>query len=237
MRELLLKGFVTPADCGGDLQKAMDTAKKLDINKVVVEQDLTADTVYIPGGMYLVIKNAAVTANLVVDGGENWSFRKKWINIEGENATVRGNISFFNATNVTVTGITIEGAFTCEYVNWLRLLNVNGQVTVGRGCTNVIVQNVSGGLGVCGDYSCGKIVPGSKPEVTNVVVQDCACDAILTAAEDCGILNVQLQNLEGKLTVGKTENQLPPEQYMNLTFINISGGIEEFNPTKHTYIK
>ena len=237
MKELLLKGFVTPADCGGDLQKAIDTAASLELGKVVVEQDVTADTVYIPGGMYLVINNATVTANLVVDGGENWSFSKKWINIEGENATIRGNISLFNATNVTVTGITVEGTLICEYVNWLRLMNIRGQVTVGRGCTNVIVQKLSGNLGVCGDYSCGKIVPGSKPEVTNVVVQDCACDAMLTAAEDCGLLNVQVQNLQGEVILGEEENQLPPEQFMNLSFINISGGIETLNPTKHTYVK
>ena len=239
MKELKLRGYVTPADCENDLQKALDTAKELDICKVVVERDITAGTVHIPAGMHLVLCNACVTANLVADGGENWSFSKKWINIEGENATVCGNVTFFNATNVTVTGLELQGSITCEYVNWLRILNLKGgKVTVGRGCTNAIIQQLDGvALGICGDCTCGRIVPGSKPDITNVVVQDCACNVDLTAAADCGLLNVQVQNLEGKVTLGDAPNQLPPEQFMNLSFINIRGGIHEFNPTKHTYIK
>ncbi len=238
MKELKLRGYVTPADCGGDLQKAINTAKELDICKVVVEQDIIAPNVYIPGGMYLVLKNATLIGNLIVDGGENWSFSKKWINIEGENAAVCGNITFFNATNVTVTGLQLKGELICEYVNWLRIIDVkDGLVTVGRGCTNVIIQQLTNSLDISGDCSCGRIVPGSKPDITNVVVQDCACDVYLTAAADCGLLNVQVQNLQGEVSVGDAKNQLPPEQFMNLTFINISDGVQELNPTKHTYIK
>jgi len=238
MKELLLKGFVTPADCGGSLQKAIDTAKELELNKVVVEKDIIAPNVCIPGGMYLVIQNATVTGNLFVDGGENWSFSKKWINIEGENATVLGNITLFNATNVTVTGLQLKGELTAEYVSWLRIMDVqDGLVTIGRGCSNVIVQKRTKQLDIAGDCSCGRIVPGSKPDITNVVVQDSICNVDLTAAADCGLLNVQVQNLQGEVIVGETENQLPPEQFMNLSFINIRDGVQELNPTKHTYIK
>lgn len=238
MKELLLKGFVTPADCGGDLQKAIDTAKELKLGKVVVEQDIIAPNVHIPGDMFLVIQNATITGNLMVDGGENWSFSKKWINIEGENAAILGNITFFNATNVTIAGLQLKGELICEYVNWLRIIDVqDGLVTIGRGCTNVIIQKRTNLLAITGKYSCGKIVPGSKPDITNVVVQDCTCEVDLTAAADCGLLNVQVQNLQGEVILGEVENQLPPEQFMNLSFINISGGIEELNPTKHTYVK
>lgn len=238
MKELKIRGYVTPADCGNDLQKAIDTAKELDICKVVVEQDIIAGTVYVPGGMHLVLRNMTLTGHLIIDGGENWSFSKKWINIEGEHAAVCGDIRFFNATNVTVTGLQLKGALTCEYVNWLRITDVkDGLVKVGRGCTNVIIQQRTDPLDISGDCSCGRIVPGSKPDITNVVVQDCSCDVYLSAAADCGLLNVQVQNLQGKVTVGDPKNQLPPEQFMNLSFINIRGGIHEFNPTKHTYVK
>lgn len=239
MKELKLRGYVTPADCGGDLQKAIDTAKELGINKAVVDKDIRAGTIFIPSGMYLVLKNTTINASFVIDGGENWSFSKKWINIEGENATIKGNITVFNAVNVTVTDLTIEGHVSMEYANWARIVHVkDGKITVGRGCNNVIVQKLQQtDLGICGDHTCGRIVPGSKPDVTNVVVQDCTCNAELSAAEDCGLLNVQLQNLNGKVTVGDAQKQLPPEQFMNLTFINIRDGITEHNPTKHTYIK
>ncbi len=238
MKQLKLRGYVTPADCGNNLQKAINTAKELDICKVIVEQNIIAPNVYIPGGMHLILKNATLTGNLFIDGGENWSFSKKWINIEGENAAVCGNITFFNATNVTVTGLQLKGELICEYVNWLRIIAVNdGLVTVGRGCTNVIIQQRTNLLDIRGDYSCGRIVPGSKPDITNVVVQDSICNVDLTAAADCGLLNIQVQNLQGEVTVGEAENQLPPAQFMNLTFINIRDGVQEFNPTKHTYIK
>ena len=239
MKELKLRGYVTPADCGGNLQKAIDTAKELKLGKVVVEQDIIAPNVHIPGDMFLVIQNATITGNLHVDGGENWSFSKKWINIEGENAAVCGNIRFFNAVNVTVTGIDMKGELILEYVNWAKLTNLKtGLVTIGRGCTNVIIQNLdSCAVEIYGNHSCGKIVPGSKPDITNVVVQDSNCDVDLMAAEDCGLLNVQVQNLQGEVILGEVENQLPPDQFMNLSFINISGGVETLNPTKHTYVK
>ena len=239
MKELKLRGYVTPADCGNDLQKAIDTAKELDICKVVVEQDITAPMVYLPANMYLVINHATIFGNLFVDGGENWSFSKKWITIEGKNGAVCGDIKFFNATNVTVAGINMKGKLILEYVNWAKIMNLKtGLVTIGRGCTNVIIQQMSGScVEIYGNHSCGRIVPGSKPDVTNVVVQDCGCDVDLMAAEDCGLLNVQVQNLNGKVTVGEAQKQLPPEQFMNLTFINIRDGITEHNPTKHTYIK
>ena len=38
MDKLLLRGYVTPADCNGDLQAALDLAEQLDIRKVILEK-------------------------------------------------------------------------------------------------------------------------------------------------------------------------------------------------------
>ena len=239
MKQLKLKGFVTPADCGGDLQKALDTAAQLDIRKVVIEEDCTApQPLIVPANMYILIKNCVLTGDLIFDGGENWSFCKKWLTVEGENGTLRGDLTLFNAAHVNVTGLTLEGQLSCEYANWVRLQELAGTVKIGRGCTNFIVQHVTAQtLYVCGDWSCGRIVPGSKPEVTNIVVQNCKANVQLGAAADCGLLNVQADHIDGTVKVGCPNTPLPPEQFMNLTFTHITGGVELYNPTKHAYIR
>lgn len=236
MEKLLLKGFVTPADCGS-LQKAVDLAKELDICKVVVDQDHTEpQPVVIPSNMYIVIEGCTLTADLVFDGGENWSFRKKWLTIEG--GTLAGSLTVFNAAHVNITDLTVLGQLSFEYTNWLRVQKVRGTVKVGRGCVNCILQEITApAVYVCGDHSCGRIVPGSKPEVTNVIVQDSKADVQLGAAEDCGLLNVQADHIDGTVKVGCSQKQLPDTQFMNLTFTHITGGVETYNPTKHAYIK
>lgn len=240
MKELKLKGYVTPADCGGDLQKALDTAKELDICKVVIREDYTAAApVVIPGNMYIVIDGCTLTAQLVADGGENWSFCKKWITIEG--GTLKGTVRLFNAAHVSFTDLNLCGEISLEYTNWASLQNITvteGSIKVGRGSTNCILQNItSSKVYICGDHSCGRIVPGSKPEVTNIILQDSKTDVQLGAAEDCGLLNVQADHIDGKVTVGCTEKQLPQEQYMNLTVTHVTGGVELHNPVKHAYIR
>lgn len=242
MRKLQLKGFVTPADCGGDLQKTLDTAKKLDICKVVLEQDHTAAApVTVPEGMYIVIKNCTLTAELVFDGGENYSFCKKWLTIEGENGTLRGKLSLFNAAHVTVADICLEGEVSCEYTNWARLSGIcvtDGAIKIGRGCNNFIVQKIQSKiLYVCGDHSCGRIVPGSKPDVTNIIVQDSETDIQLGAEADCGLLNIQADHIQGSVGVGCPNKPLPSEQFMNLTFTDLTGELSLYNPVKHAYIK
>lgn len=236
MEELKLKGFVTPGDCGS-LQKAVDLAKELDICKVVINQSwIEVKPVLIPSGMYLVIDGCTLTANLVVDGEENWSLRKKWLTLEG--GTLKGSLTVFNAEHVNITDLTVDGALSFEYTNWLRVQNVTGTVKVGRGCTNCILQNITApAVYVCGDHSSGCIVPGSKPEVTNVIVQDSKADVLLGATEDCGLLNVQADHIDGAVKVGCSQKQLPDSQFMNLTFTHITGGVEFYNPAKHTYMK
>lgn len=242
MKELLLKGYVTPADCGGDLQKALDTAKELDLCKVVLEQDCAAtEPVNMPEGTYLVIKNCTLTAQLIFDGGENYSFCKKWLTVEGENGVLRGSLRLFNTAHVTVTGIRLEGEISCEYTNWARLSHIcvqEGVLKIGRGCCNFIVQKLrSSILYVCGDHSCGRIVPGSKPEVTNIIVQDCETDIQLGAEEDCGLLNIQADHIRGNVGVGCPNKPLPAEQFMNLTVTDLTGQVNLYNPVKHAYIR
>lgn len=236
MKEWLLKGYVTPADCGG-LQKAVDTAKELDICKVVIDRDYTEDQpVVLPGNMYILIENCTLTADLILDGGENWSFCKKWLTLEG--GTLKGSLTVFNAAHINITDVQVEGSLSFEYTNWLRVQNVAGTVKVGRGCTNCILQNITAPtVYVCGDHSCGRIVPGSKPEVTNVIVQDSNANVQLGAAEDCGLLNIQADHILGAVKVGCSNKQLPDTQFMNLTFTHIRDGVEVYNPTKHAYIK
>ena len=238
MKELLLKGYITPADCGGDLQKAMDTATQLGLCKVIVEENLQAGAVTVPAGMYLVLKNCTLSAQLTFDGGENYSFCKKWLTIEGENATIDGSVKLFNAAHANMTGFAVTDEITLEYVNWGRLENIQGTVRVGRGCTNCILQQITADTTyISGDCSCGRIVPGSKPEVTNIILQDSATNVQLTAAEDCGLLNIQADHISGNVTVGKGDAILPQDQFMNLTITHISGEVALINPVKHEYIR
>lgn len=238
MEKLLLKGYVTPADCDGNLQMALDTAARLGLNKVVVEENLEAGAISIPAGMYLVLKNCSLTAQLTFDGGENFSFCKKWLTVEGQNATLDGSIHLFNAAHTNFSNLTVTGEIVLEYVNWGRLENINGTVRVGRGTVNCILQNITAAKTyISGDCSCGRLVPGSKPEVTNIILQDSTTDVVLTAAEDCGLLNIQADHITGNVQVGTTEHQLADAQFMNLTFTHISGSVTLDNPAKHTYIR
>lgn len=242
MNELQFKGYVTPDDCGGDLRAALSIATELDIRKVVVDRDHSVvGPVYVPQGMYIVIRGCTLAADLVFDGGENYSFCKKWLTIEGENGVLRGNMQVFNAAHVTLTDLRVEGSLSCEYVNWGSIYNVAvscGDVTVGRGCNNFIIRNVHGeALRISGDHSCGRIVPGSKPEVTNIIVKHCCGQVVLTAAADCGLLNVQADHIEGDVIVGDPAQTLPAEQFMNLTLTDLTGQLRLLNPVKHAYVQ
>ena len=97
MKQLLLRGFVTPEDFNGSIQTALDQAARLDINKVVLTGSYSvSETLVIPEGMYLVLENVTLHADganplLRTRQEENYSFRQKFITIEGHNAKVEGN--------------------------------------------------------------------------------------------------------------------------------------------------
>ena len=80
MKQLKQRGYVTPADCGGSIQNALELAHKLDINKVVLTGELTAaEPLVLRSGMYLVLENCTLQADLVTEQQENYSFRQQFI--------------------------------------------------------------------------------------------------------------------------------------------------------------
>jgi len=247
MKKLKLQGYVTPADCGGDVQKAVDLACELGINKVVVRGDCQGNAV-LPSGMYFVVENGVFTGNIRTAQEENYSFRTKYITIEGLGGTIRGNVDVFNTHHVNVSGLTLEGELTFEYCLWGRVEQVkcvSGGLRVGRGCGNFILQDLESEVPayISGAVSCGKIIPGSKPDVNNIILCDSrfAGDGVyLDAAEDCGVMNIQVDHVAAAgtaVTVG-SGRELPAEQFFNLTFTDLTAPktIEYRNETKHVYV-
>ena len=113
MKELKLRGFVTPADCGGNVAKALQLAKALELNKVVLTGDVSwAEPLVLTSGMYLVLENCHLQADLVTPMEENFSFRQKFITIEGENSSITGNIHIFNTHHLNISGLKIAASTT-----------------------------------------------------------------------------------------------------------------------------
>lgn len=252
MKELKLKGYVTPADCGGDIQAALDLAKKLDINKVVLTGACSASQpLVIASGMYLVLDHCELTAELVTPQQENYSFRQKFITIEGNKSVIRGNIHVFNVDHVNITGLEMQGDMTFEYTLWGNVSDITfttGSLKLGRGCGNFIVQRIYANAPayIDGSISCGKIIPGVKPDIQSIVLQDSRFTArepgvILGAAEDCGIVNIQVDHVKAEHTavqVGQGLNQ-PSHLFFNLTFIALDAPepLRYQNEAKHVYVK
>lgn len=252
MKELKLRGFVTPADCGGSAAKALALASQLDLNKVVLTGDITCDEpLVLTSGMYLVLENCCLTAQIVTPREENFSFRQQFITIEGKDARLNGDIHIFNAHHVNISGLEIHGDLTCEYTLWGNLHDlhfVSGGLKLGRGCGNFIVQNLDSAVPaqIDGSISCGKIVPGVKPDLNSIVLCDSvfSTDApavLLGAAEDCGVMNIQVDHIRAPHTavqVGKGLEQ-PQHLYFNLTFAHLDAPetVIYQNPALHVYEK
>lgn len=252
MKELKLRGFVTPGDCGGDVAKALELAKTLELNKVVLTGDISCKApLVLTSGMYLVLENCHLHADLVTPMEENFSFRQRFLTIEGKHSQITGNIHIFNAHHVNISGLEIVGDLTCEYTLWGNFHDLQfscGGLKLGRGCGNMILQNLCSAVPACidGSISCGKLVPGVKPDINSIVLCDsqfsCEDTAVqLGAAEDCGILNIQADHVTAPHTavqVGKGLDQ-PAHLYFNLTFthINAPQRVSYQNPTLHVYDK
>lgn len=252
MKQLKLRGYVTSADCGGSIQGALDLAAELDINKVILTGQLTASApLVIPGGMYLVLQDCTLRADLVTAQQENYSFRQQFITIEADQAKVEGNIHIFNTHHVTIRGLEIAGKLTCEYTLWGNLQNLQftqGGLQLGRGCGNFIVQNLKSHVPACidGSISCGKIVPGVKPDISSIVLQDSVFETAqsavqLGAAEDCGVMNIQVDHIKATATAVQVGcgKELPEHLFMNLTFTDLDAPVKVCyqNKTKHVYEK
>ena len=252
MKELKLRGYVTPADCNGDIQAALDLAMQLDINKVILTGNCSASApLVISGGMYLVLEQCVLTADIITKAQENYSFRDQFITIEGSNATVKGNIHLFNVHHVTVRGLQLQGDMTFEYTLWGNVFDTcftGGSLKLGRGCGNFIVQRISGDQPayIDGSISCGKVIPGSKPDIQSIILQDsCFTTAqpavILGAAEDCGVMNIQVDHIKAPnvaVQIGQGLQQ-PEHMFFNLTLTDLDAPtpIDYQNPVKHVYVK
>lgn len=250
MKQLKQKGYVTPADCGGSIQNALELAHKLDINKVVLTGELTAaEPLVLRSGMYLVLENCTLQADLVTEQQENYSFRQQFITIEGSNARLLGNIHIFNTHHITVTGLDIQGQLTCEYTLWgnLRQLRFSqGGLRLGRGCGHFIVQQLHSRVPayIDGSISCGKVVPGVKPELSSIILQDSVFETDLPAvqldaAEDCGIMNIQVDHMKASATAVQVGNgkSLADYLFFNLTFTHLDAPNKVCyqNAAKHVY--
>ena len=252
MKELKMRGYVTPADCDGDVQAALELAEKLDIQKVVLSGDCTCEKpLVLHGGMYLVLEDCRLTADLMTPQQENYAFRQQYITIEGKNSTLCGNVHIFNTHHIHISGITMEGDMTFEYTLWGNVFDTcftGGSLKLGRGCGNFIAQRITGNQPayIDGSIGCGKIVPGVKPDLQSIILQHSdfsrsETGVILGTAEDCGVLNIQADHITAKHTavqVGTGEN-LPDYLFFNLTLTDLDAPtpIDYQNPVKHVYVK
>jgi len=245
MVEWKLRGYVTPEDLGGDVQAALDKAEELDIRKVVLEKDYTCDTLVVPAYTHLILKGT-LTADLHSKKISNYSFEQDRFHIEG--GVLRGNVYFYNTRRAVFEDMTVEGSVRFEYSRDMRMerCKVTENVYVGRGCANGIFQHLTvGGFAISNQVFCGDIVPAKEPEIKNIILRDSEMtegSVVLTAAEDCGMLNIQADHITASGTaviVGQEDGRLPAERYFNLTFTDLEAPekLLQLNEVKHAYIK
>ena len=245
MVEWKLRGYVTPEDLGGDVQAALDKAEELDIRKVVLEKDYTCDTLVVPAYTHLILKGT-LTADLHSKKISNYSFEQDRFHIEG--GVLRGNVYFYNTRRAVFEDMTVEGSVRFEYSRDMRMerCKVTENVYVGRGCANGIFQHLTvGGFAISNQVFCGDIVPAKEPEIKNIILRDSEMtegSVVLTAAEDCGMLNIQADHITASGTaviVGQEDGRLPAERYFNLTFTDLEAPekLLQLNEIKHAYIK
>ena len=245
MDKLLLRGYVTPADCDGSLQAALDLAEQLDIRKVVVDEDYTASQVLISPAYTHLVLNATLTANQQCKKNCNYSFEQDRIFIQG--GKIVGDLYFFNSRRVVLENTQICGDVTYEFSRDMRMehCSVSGSVRVGRGCANSIFQDLTvGSFLISNSVFSGDIVPGKDPEIKNIVFrrsQLTTGSVELLAEESCGMFNIQADEItapQRAVIIGREGERLPPERYFNLTFeaLYAPEKLICFNDTKHAYI-
>jgi hypothetical protein len=178
MVDFRIRGFVTPEDFTGTdaqrLQQALDFAAESDIGKVVLTGEYYAQqSLVIPAGMYLVLEGATLYANLESKQICNYSFEQDRIYIQG-NGKITGNLFFFHTRHLVLENLQIDGSAEFAFCRDIRMENteITGKLTFGRGCANVIAQNLKlGGLQLCAQKLL-EDVPGREPTVRNIAVRD-----------------------------------------------------------------
>ena len=246
MTELKLRGYVTPEDFGGDVQKALDMAEKLDIRKVILEKKyVNKEPLIVPALTHLILRGT-LTADICSRKIANYSFEQDRFYIEG--GRLEGDIYLYNTRRAVLTNMEIQGSVRFEYSRDMRMegSRVLGNVYVGRGCANGIFEHLqAGGFAVSNQVFCGQIVPAKEPEIKNIILRDSAMtegSVVLTAAEDCGMRNIQLDHITAPqvaVVIGAQEETLPAECYFGLTLTHLTAPkkIQAFNEIKHAYIK
>lgn len=245
MDKLLLRGYVTPEDFGGDVQKALDMAESLDIRKVILEKDYTCGTLTVPAMTHLIIRGT-LTARLESKKCTGYSFEQDRFYIEG--GTLVGDAWFYNCRRAVLDHLRVEGNVTFEYCRDLRLeyCTVTGALQLGKGCTNSILQHLTlGSAAISQKVFCGDIVPSKDPTIQSIVLRDSTLTdgpLQLVADEDWGLMNIQADHLtapEAAVVVGEENVALPPERYMNLTLDALTAPqpVVLRNPTLHAYIR
>lgn len=244
MDKLLLQGYVTPEDCGGDVQVALELAEKLDIRKVLIEKDYTcSQPLTVPACTHLVLRGT-LTADLQSKKLTNYNDEQDRFFIQG--GKIVGDLYFFNSRRVILENVEINGNVTYEFSRDMRMENckVSGSVQVGRGCANSIFQHLTvGSFLISNKVFDGKIVPGKEPDIKNIVFRSSklTCGSVLLQAEEsCGMFNIQADEITAPQTaviVGLEGENLPRERYFNLTFeaLHAPEKLVCHNETKHTY--
>lgn len=246
MDNLLLRGYVTPEDFGGDVQLALNKAEELDIRKVILEKDYVCEeALVVPAYTHLII-NGTLTADLHSRKLSNYSFEQDRFCIQG--GKLRGNVFFYNTRRAVFEDITVDGSVRFEYSRDMRMerCGVTGNVYVGQGCANSIFQNLTvGGFAISSQVFCGDIVPAKEPDIKNIILRDSVLtegSVVLTAAEESGMFNIQADHItapETAVVIGEEGVTLPMERYFNLTFTDLEAPekLVKFNEVKHAYIK
>lgn len=240
MEKYLLRGFVTPEDMQGTdaqrIQAALDLARQLDINKVVLDGVYVADrSVTLPAGIHLVINGKLRIPAFVTQRPENYSFTQQWFHLEGE-GWLEGDVELFNCDHVKINSLLIRGEVKLTYCRNVRMERITipeGGLRIGKGCSNLILQDMfihGQDTAVLVDAGMGEgIVPGIDPTVQNVAVRRSglltqAPAVVLRAAEKAGLLNIQVDWITAEhvgVVVGAPEAALPAEHYQNITLERI----------------
>lgn len=234
MQQLLLRGYVTPEDFTGTdtqrLQQALDTARKLDLRKVVLTGSYAsqAPLTLFPGLHLCIEKNACLKADLESPVQTNYSFAMEWLCIDG-GGRLEGNIRLFNCTHVTVQDLTVTGTGSLEYCRWVRIEDCAMALQLGKGCSECIFQRLNGPVVMDTALGCGKTVAGIEPSVRSILLRDSRCDTdapalTLRASEGAGFVNVLADGLKARdtaVSIGHGDRQLDPRHYYNLTLINL----------------
>ena len=251
MKELKLRGYVMPEDFEGTdgerIQKALDLAKSEDIARVVLKGEYHAEApITVPDGMHLVFDNGVLYGNLQNRVVNNFSFESDRIYIEGKNGKLVGNIRFCHTAHVVLEHLEIDGNVTLDVSRDFRMeyVGIGGSLTLGRGTQNAIIQHIKCKRAVMLGEDQGYDINGRERVFKNIILRDSEIGegVRLTAAEDCGFLNIQINDVKAEgvgVVLGEEGVSLPAEQYKNLTFVHIDAPqpVLFYNEYLHAYVK